>query len=160
MRDTCHSPHVPLLLREVAIHIVVSSAALLHSVLVFGCPVGALGLSTLENSTSKSAVSVICLGAVHDVCCGALPSVVNIRVDAHSFCSPAGTPSDHPAGTGLLQLPPLGVAGAELLRMNTVDLYDALGLMPASPCTPAAVTCQLRVFVGGTPVMGVCDMQR
>ena len=86
-----------------------------------------------------------------------------MRVDAHSFASPAGIPSLQPVGTGLLKLPPVGRAGLLFVRQNTVDLNEALGLIPSlpgSPATPAAETCHESVLVGGTPVMGVGEMQR
>jgi hypothetical protein len=72
-----------------------------HCVLVFGWPLGGFGLATLENSTSKSAVSVICRGVVHALCCGTLPSLLKMRVDIHTIAVPSGTPSLHPLGTGL-----------------------------------------------------------
>ena len=61
---------------------------------MLGCPSGAVGFSNDENSTSKSDVSVICLGSVHSPCCGYFPSLENIRVEAHNIASPVGIPSD------------------------------------------------------------------
>ena len=52
------------------------------------------GFSNDENATSKSDVSVICLGGLQVSCCGYSPSLENIRVEAHNIVSPAGIPSD------------------------------------------------------------------
>ena len=71
-----------------------------HPSVLLGCPSGSFGFSNDENSTSKSDVSVICLGGLQVSCCGYFPSLENIRVEAHNISSPFGIPSDQPELSG------------------------------------------------------------
>ena len=85
---TAQSDHTPFLQVLVAIHIALSEL-FDHSEFVLGWPTGALGFSTLEYSTSKSAVSVILAGFDHSVCCF-VGSVEKIRLNCHTIPSPSG----------------------------------------------------------------------
>ena len=101
-----------------------------------GCPYGSVGFSNDENSTSNVEVSVIYFGVDQTLYCGAFPSDENILVEAQSAASPSGIPSDHPSGIGSVYEPPVGVDGIKLSRLNTILLYEVLGLNPGCPSTP------------------------
>ena len=49
-------------------------------------------------------------------------SEANILELIHNIASPDGTPSDHPEGMGFSHVPPVGVEGVVLERLNTIDL--------------------------------------
>lgn len=69
-----------------------------------GLEVGFPGFIVDENSTSKSAVSVILAGTDHLFSCGYLPSDEKILVDAHNIAVPSGIDSDQPSVVGLGEL--------------------------------------------------------
>ena len=89
-------------------------------------------------------MSVICLGVVHTVCCGSLPSDEKIRVEAHNIASPDGIPSLHPAvvGNGEAYERPQG-------RKRGVRTDEHRALEAVSPL--ATSFFQYLVFVGSIP---------